>query len=429
MRAKVAFYMLVYNTPEKYLRKAIESILNQTEKRIILFIQDNGSTDITKDILLEYSFKDQRVIVVRNEKNGNPTEEEYLYRNKIFDEKIKNSEVEYFAIIDSDDYYDKKFVEITYNIAKKFDLDLVMCGNDSINELGDKIISSRVPEKFNSINDFLTDQKFISLYKFFRTLWGKLYSIRLWDACWYIMDVERPRELRNGADTYLIFSLMMNNMKYITIDETLHYYRVREKSMYSSDISEYRIKEPTLIYLKVFEFIKSINICTEKNIEFLSNVYFQSIYDLVDIVFNNSKMNFNKKIHYIRKILNEDLLKIFGEKNIEFIYVILVKLNEYLKNSSIEEKQNAIKIMNNNTSIINDMKMDLLTYIENNYLDEANKLIDRLLVEQPLAEEIIYFKIYLSILKNIKCNTVEDLAMCVYPDSEEIEKLLLTNKS
>jgi glycosyltransferase involved in cell wall biosynthesis len=62
----VSVLMPVYNG-EKYLRPAIESILNQTFTDYEFIIINDGSTDSSEEIILSY--KDPRIKYVRNEKN------------------------------------------------------------------------------------------------------------------------------------------------------------------------------------------------------------------------------------------------------------------------------------------------------------------------------------------------------------------------
>jgi glycosyltransferase involved in cell wall biosynthesis len=63
---RVSVLMPVYNG-ERYLREAIESILNQTFTDFELIIVDDGSTDATPEIL--DSFEDPRIVRLKNEKN------------------------------------------------------------------------------------------------------------------------------------------------------------------------------------------------------------------------------------------------------------------------------------------------------------------------------------------------------------------------
>lgn len=65
---KVSIIMCVYNG-EKYLREAVDSILGQTFTDFQFIVVDDGSTDTTGEILLEYSIADLRVVFAQNEEN------------------------------------------------------------------------------------------------------------------------------------------------------------------------------------------------------------------------------------------------------------------------------------------------------------------------------------------------------------------------
>jgi len=60
--------MPVYNE-EKYIGKAIESLLAQTYKNFILIISDNASTDRTQQICEGYAHKDKRITYIRHKEN------------------------------------------------------------------------------------------------------------------------------------------------------------------------------------------------------------------------------------------------------------------------------------------------------------------------------------------------------------------------
>jgi glycosyltransferase involved in cell wall biosynthesis len=84
--------MGVYNG-ERFLRPAIESILNQTFRNFELIVVDDSSTDSTPRILEE--MKDDRIRVVRNERN--------LGIAETFNNGIAAARSEYIAIQDHDD--------------------------------------------------------------------------------------------------------------------------------------------------------------------------------------------------------------------------------------------------------------------------------------------------------------------------------------
>jgi glycosyltransferase involved in cell wall biosynthesis len=62
----VTILMAVYNG-EKYLREAIESMLNQTYTNFEFLIINDGSIDATEEIILSY--KDERIRYIKNEQN------------------------------------------------------------------------------------------------------------------------------------------------------------------------------------------------------------------------------------------------------------------------------------------------------------------------------------------------------------------------
>lgn len=68
MKPIVTVIMPVYNA-EKYLKESIESILNQSFKDFELLIINDGSTDLSLDILNKYKLIDTRVRIVNNEGN------------------------------------------------------------------------------------------------------------------------------------------------------------------------------------------------------------------------------------------------------------------------------------------------------------------------------------------------------------------------
>jgi len=90
---KISVLMPVYNTPENFLRDAIDSILNQTYNDFEFIIVNDGSTNNAEDVI--FSYKDERIKYIKNEKNLGLI----AASNKGFD----NAHGEYIARFDSDD--------------------------------------------------------------------------------------------------------------------------------------------------------------------------------------------------------------------------------------------------------------------------------------------------------------------------------------
>jgi glycosyltransferase involved in cell wall biosynthesis len=98
-----------------FLKKAIESVLNQTYKNLEIIVVDNYSTDNTDQILKD--FKDSRIKVYKNSNFGSIA----VSRNYA----VKQSKGDWIAFLDSDDIWSKKKLEIC---ARYFHFDIVYHG-------------------------------------------------------------------------------------------------------------------------------------------------------------------------------------------------------------------------------------------------------------------------------------------------------------
>ncbi|MGB9794642.1 glycosyltransferase family 2 protein [Caldisericum exile] len=96
----VSVIMPVFNS-EKYLKGAIESVLNQTYPYFELIVVNDGSTDRSEEIIK--SFKDERIVYIKHEKNLGVAEA----RNTA----LKVAKGKWGAVIDADDVWLKERLE------------------------------------------------------------------------------------------------------------------------------------------------------------------------------------------------------------------------------------------------------------------------------------------------------------------------------
>lgn len=106
----------VYNT-EKYLPRALDSILTQNFSDVELVCVDDCSTDSSLSILQEYKKNDGRVKLFRNEKN------EGAGYTKNFGMKMATGK--YLCVCDSDDYIVPGALAFLYEAAEKEAVDVV----------------------------------------------------------------------------------------------------------------------------------------------------------------------------------------------------------------------------------------------------------------------------------------------------------------
>lgn len=108
---KISVILTVFNE-EKYIKKAIGSILNQTLTDFELIVVNDGSTDNTLDII--NSFDDERIKLITQDNIGPGAS-----RNKA----LKEAHGEYIMYLDGDDWYSDDALEIAYREAKDKDTD------------------------------------------------------------------------------------------------------------------------------------------------------------------------------------------------------------------------------------------------------------------------------------------------------------------
>ena len=94
---KVSVVVPVYNT-SKYLRRCLDSLVNQTLKDIEIIIINDKSTDNSKDIIKEYESKYNNIKVIHNKTNKG------IGYNRNLGIEIASGK--YIAFVDSDDYID-----------------------------------------------------------------------------------------------------------------------------------------------------------------------------------------------------------------------------------------------------------------------------------------------------------------------------------
>ncbi len=97
---KFSVIVPIYNS-EKYLKKCLDSLVNQTFKNIEIILVNDGSTDNSEDIIKQY-LKDKRIIYLKKENGGQASA-----RNL----GLSKAKGDYISFIDSDDYVDLDMFE------------------------------------------------------------------------------------------------------------------------------------------------------------------------------------------------------------------------------------------------------------------------------------------------------------------------------
>lgn len=135
MEELITVIMPVYNS-EKYLERAIKSVINQTYKKWELICVNDASTDNSLQILKKY--ESDKIKVKSLEKNSGTA----IARN----EALKLAKGRYITYLDSDDYYDYRKLEKQIKFMQHNDYAFTCTSYSFINEDG-KTKQIIIPQK------------------------------------------------------------------------------------------------------------------------------------------------------------------------------------------------------------------------------------------------------------------------------------------
>ncbi len=162
IKPEVSVIVPVYNV-EPYLRRCIDSLINQTLQNIEIILVDDGSTDGCGAICDEYSAQDARIRVVRQENAG---------LSGARNAGIDRARADYLMFVDSDDWVEPDFCRIPLTFAKEQQADLVMFQFRDFNDGHER------KRHFSSIGEVkITQERALSLMmgEVGITAWNKLY--------------------------------------------------------------------------------------------------------------------------------------------------------------------------------------------------------------------------------------------------------------
>lgn len=109
-REKISVCIATYNG-EEYIEKQIKSILNQSKQVDEIIISDDGSTDLTLEIIKKIN--NSKIKIINNKKKG-------VINN--FENSLKNSTGDYIFLCDQDDIWKSNKVEKISELLKENDL-------------------------------------------------------------------------------------------------------------------------------------------------------------------------------------------------------------------------------------------------------------------------------------------------------------------
>lgn len=294
-KVKISIIMPVYKV-EKYLNRAVDSVLNQTFRDFELILVDDGSPDNCGKICDDYNKNDNRVKVIHKHNEG-----AHIARNTAIDISIGD----YICFFDSDDFIEKYMLEDMYDIAINNNLDLLVSGFyiDTFVSKDKYITFDYIP-----VDDMIYHDKTNfrnNAYKYFDnnmfySPWNKLYKSK------YIKNNKLyfPKTYRDDFPFVVSVIKDIDNVGF-TKKQYYHFERERtdsETSKYVSNLYEKREEEHKMM----LDLYKYWNLSDDiKSKEMISRRYVDRVFECIVNNENiNSKKNNKQKIDAIKLYLN-----------------------------------------------------------------------------------------------------------------------------
>ena len=308
---KYSFIVPVYNT-EKYLKKCLDSLVNQTYKDFEIIVVNDGSTDKSSSIISKYQKKYKNIIVINKENEGLS-----MARNR----GVQKSSGKYIIFVDSDDYVSNNLLE---EVDKKIDDSDILRFQIATEDEEYTKINEYHEEGFESMCGY-DAFRYLSSYHFVEPAW--CYVIR---KNYYI---ENKFSFKKGVyheDFGLIPYVIYKARKVKSIDYIGYHYVQRNGSIMNNNDYKKTVKKAFDMleqYKTMRLFAKNINRKNNLDDYFLSYISNSVIVKARELKKDEKKVYINelKKLNVFDGVLVNTRIRRFKK------YLMKHNLNLYLK--------------------------------------------------------------------------------------------------
>lgn len=271
MAEELSILMPVYNV-ENYVKKSIESVLNQTSGLWKLIIVDDGSTDSSGAICDEYEKNDSRIMVIHKENGGSASARKA---------GVAVAATEYCIFLDSDDMLAPECVEKVLETITSLQADIVIYtflswrDGKTSNEVAPLTDEPRLIQK-QSI------QKLLLSTNDYNCLWTKAIRTE------YLKSDPLTHEniaYNMGEDKlFLLYPVTAAN-RIAAIPDALYYYRQRLDSI-SHTYSYHKLTERMQIgvFDHLYEYMKLWSMDSEFYLEQMSTMFWKNLVGIYNII-------------------------------------------------------------------------------------------------------------------------------------------------
>lgn len=300
---KVSVVVPVYK--DVFLRRCVESIINQTYSDLQIILVNDESPDSSPEIINEYAKKDQRITII-NKKNGGVASA----RNCGIEYALENNPNGYITFVDDDDYLVADGIETLIENIKKYNVEVAWAEFNVIDAKSGKNIGEEFDGKVELMdaNQILMNEKWRTSYSL---VWGKLFKVKLWK------NIRLPDWCRAYDDGATTFKILYNTKKIIRIHKSTLNYFLSVEGITRNSVDENRCEEALFTQTEKIDFYKEKG---EKAL--LKMAYVGYLNDILDNMVYSQKFEKNSEEYF-------DKMKKLYRKNMK--YVVSSNISFYQK--------------------------------------------------------------------------------------------------
>ena len=352
---KVSVIVPIYGV-EKYLKEALDSIINQTLDDLEIILIDDGGKDSCPQIIDEYAAKDSRIITIHKQNGG------YGQSCNVGLEKATG---EYIAIMEPDDYIDSHMYEDLYNIAKKYDSDIVK--SPFYKNIDTPMYKNVIYEHFTKYYSIPEDRSFTifeapHLLYYHPSIWSAIYKREFlannnikfkevpgagWtDNPFQVQTMCLAKKINYTSKAYYYWRVLNNNPSEELKDYRIPFERCSEIREWMKSNGFFVPELMSAYYLREICYIYTVlgmrNVNDEDDLK-------NRIYSMVnnmekDIIINSKYLNNKDKKLYLKILKSKDSIDLL-KKQI-FIKQLLKKIKKNLIRLRISKKNIKLEILN-----------------------------------------------------------------------------------
>ena len=237
----------MYNA-EKYIGECLTSLVNQTFQNFDIIVVDDCSTDNSRKVVQSFSetFSGRLKLKKMSKNSGYPG----LPRNTAFD----MARGKYVYFLDSDDLLTETALEELYNVAEKFDADVVHV-EKSFAFLNDYGIKDVEPSSFQE-GEFVTEPT-LETFDIGERVEDFTKKRYIWWACNKLFRRKFLRDnkitfpaIKSFEDFVFVFKCLIAAKNYVRVPFVSYYYRIRNDSLSHETIDGVRFMNDIIGVIK-----------------------------------------------------------------------------------------------------------------------------------------------------------------------------------